>query len=284
MDFLVITAFYDGGDRYRRRNLVATLANSMKMFPEARICVAEQNPSGWFDILGMDPGRITHVTRQFDGGFCKTALLNAAVEAVPDPEIIVMVDGDVFLTPGVVDCIRNKWDRGSLVYPFSDTMYLNEVDTRLIVGGKELLPGEKYHGVNIERQTGLCNVVTRENWIKVGGYDEAFVKWGAEDDAFLVKCARIVGPIYRNADPGCVAYHLFHPRVNTMGYMLGDEGYFMNRLREACIRCMSDDDLKLYVSGKVSLDALVEIYGGRGELHPDTVCVQGEEVKDAVHT
>ena len=55
MKFLVITAFYDKGDRYRRRNLTATLANNMRLFPEAMYCVAEQNPTGWFDTLQMDP-------------------------------------------------------------------------------------------------------------------------------------------------------------------------------------------------------------------------------------
>lgn len=69
----------------------------MKLFPEAMFCVAEQNPTGWFDTLQMDPEKVRHITRTIDGGFRKTALLNAAIEEVPDADIIVMVDGDVFL-------------------------------------------------------------------------------------------------------------------------------------------------------------------------------------------
>ena len=41
MKFLAITAFCDKGDRYRRRNLTATLANNMSLFPESMFCVAE---------------------------------------------------------------------------------------------------------------------------------------------------------------------------------------------------------------------------------------------------
>jgi len=266
MKFLVITAFCDRGNRYRRRNLTATLANNMKIFPEATFCVAEQNMSGWFDSLQMDPCRVRHIGVSIDGGFRKTALLNAAIESEKDADIIVMVDGDVFLDQSVVDYIRNHWAEGSLVFPYSEAMYLKETDTRLLVGGKPLLPGHKDHGVAIDRQTGLCNVFTRHTWERIGRYDEEFVDWGAEDDAFLTKCRRIVGPIHRSREPGCIAYHLFHPVVNTEDYMKNSPLYLANRVRQACIRRMSDSDLHNYIAGKVKLSQLVEKYTDMGRL------------------
>ena len=266
MEFLAITAFRDCGDRYRRRNLTATLANNLKVFPEATFCVAEQNPTGWFDTLNMDPEQVHHVTVDIEGPFCKTKLLNAAIEAVPDADVIVMVDGDVFLNDMVVNYIRNHWNDGSLVFPYSEAVYLKETDTRLMVGRKPLLPGPKDHGVTIDRQTGLCNVFTRHTWERIGRYDEAFTGWGAEDDAFLTKCRRLVGPIRRSREPGCTAYHLFHPVVNTADYLKKSPLYLANRVRQACIRRMSDEDMKLYVAGKVSLDCLVEKYTDMGRL------------------
>jgi len=266
MKFLVITAFCDKGDRYRRRNLEATLENNMKLFPEAIFCVSEQNPTGWFDTLNLDPSRVRHVTLNIDGGFCKTALLNAAIEAVPDVEAIAMVDGDVYLNEKVVDYIHKHWNDGSLVFPYSEAVYLKETDTRMLVKGMPLLPGPKDHGVNIDRQTGLCNVFTRDTWKQVGKYDEEFVNWGAEDDAFLTKCKRLVGPIVRNREPGCVAYHLFHPAANTPEYLKSSPLYLANRVRQACIRRMSDEDLKLYVSGRRTLAEMVEKYNDMGRL------------------
>jgi hypothetical protein len=266
MMFLVITAFYDKGDRYRRRNLTATLANNLKVFPEAIFCVAEQNPTGWFETLNMDSERVKHVGVNIEGGFCKTALLNAAIESVPDADVITMVDGDVFLDAKIVDYIRKHWNDGSLVFPFSEAVYLKETDARLLVGGKALLPGQKDHGVNIERQTGLCNVFTRHTWHRIGKYDEEFVNWGAEDDAFLTKCRRIVSPIHRNTEPGYIAYHLFHPIINTEKYLKNSPLYLANRVRQACIRRMSDDDLKQYVLGKVTLCELVNKYSKMGRL------------------
>lgn len=266
MKFLVITAFCDKGDRYRRRNLTATLANNIKLFPEAIFCVTEQNPTEWFPTLNMDPERVRHVPVSIDGEFRKTALLNAAIESVPDAEIIVMVDGDVFLTEQVVDYIRNHWQDGSLVFPYSDALYLKETDTRLLVSGKPLLPGNKDHGVVIDRQTGLCNVFTRDTWRRVGRYDEEFVGWGAEDDAFLTKCRRVVGPIKRSREPGCVAYHLFHPMVNTDDYLKNSPVYLANRVRQACVRRMSDEDMGRYISGKSTLSELVDKYNDMGRL------------------
>jgi hypothetical protein len=266
MNFLAITAFRDNGDRYRRRNLTATLSNNMRLFPEATFCVAEQNPSGWFETLNMDTGRVRHVKLDIEGEFRKTALLNAAVSEVPDADVVAMVDRDVFLTDKVVDYIRGHWQDGSLVFPYSEAMYLKETDTRLLVGGKPLLPGYKDHGVTIDRQTGLCNVFTRDTWKRIGGYDEEFVGWGAEDDAFLTKCRRLVGPISRSREDGCIAYHLFHPVINTEDYLKHSPLYLANRVRQACIRRMSDEDLGHYVSGKAKLSDLVEKYGELGRL------------------
>ena len=266
MDFLVITAFCDRGDRYRRRNLAETLANNVKLFPEATFCVAEQNPTGWFDTLQLEPERVRHVCVDMEGGFRKTALLNAAIEAVPGIERIAMVDGDVFLTTRVVDYIRNHWNDGSLVFPYSDALYLKETDTRLLIAGKPLLPGEKEHGVIIERQTGLCNVFTRETWERVGKYDEEFVGWGAEDDAFLTKCRRLVGPISRSKETDRTVYHLFHPIVNTEDYLKNSPVYLANRVRQACIRRMSDEDMERYAGGIVRLSELVDKYNDMGRL------------------
>lgn len=266
MKFLVITAFCDKGDRYRRRNLAVTLANNMKMFPEAVFCVAEQNSTDWFPTLGMDKSRVFHVDVNMEGGFRKTALLNAAIESMPGYDVIVMVDGDVFLTEPVVEYIREHWQDGSLVFPYSEATYLKETDTRLLIAGKPLLPGKKDHGVVIDRQTGLCNVFTRDTWTRIGRYDEEFVNWGAEDDAFLTKCKRLIGPIHRNRTPGSVAYHLFHPIINTDDYLQNSPLYRANRVRQACIRRMSDEDLKRYVSGVVTLSELVDKYNDMGRL------------------
>lgn len=262
-DFLVITAFMDTGDRFRRRNLIESVNRTKEMFPEADIVVSEQGDGKWFGSTGLD---CMHLCSGNVGDFCKTKLLNAAVRANPGRVAYLMVDADVLLSAPVVEYIKNHYMDGSLVYPYGDCMYLNEPDTARAIAHRELLPGAKDHGIAIARQTGLCNVFTWDTYCKVGGYDESFVGWGAEDDAYLVKCRRLVAPIVRNTDKNAMVHHMFHMKVNTPEYMDKGPLYVNNRVRCACIRRMSDEDLANYVSGNSTMDEMISKYNRLGRL------------------
>lgn len=261
--FLVIMAFFDSGDRFRRRNILAALPMWRELFPEADICVAEQNPTGFF--AEACPEGVRHIVYNIDGKFNKCRLLNNAVRSNGGYDAYVMADADVFITKALVDYIRTSWNAGSLVFPYGDCIYLRETDTRRIINGDVLTPGPKYHGVIITRQTGLCNVFSRKTFDTIGGFDEAFTGWGAEDDAFVVKCIRKVGPIVRNSDKTAIAYHMFHRAINTDSYIHSDT-YIRNRKLCACIRRMTDADLDAYINGKKSMDTLMESYERRGRL------------------
>lgn len=265
-DFLIITAFLNKGNTFRSRNIMAVIDNFMVRFPDADLCVAEQNPTD--DIFGEIRSkygeRFIHIPVAITGDFCKPKLLNAAVRSNPDYKAYVMGDADSYLDDACIEYIRNNWNKGSLVFPYSEAIYLKEVDTRRVIIGQPLTPGPKDHGVHVTRQTGLCNVFTKATFDAIGGFDEDFNNWGAEDDAFLVKCQRLVGPILRNTDRGTV-YHLFHPVVNTMQYIKSSV-YVENRRRCACIRRMTDDDLHDYVAGNVSLKSLITKYDRIGRL------------------
>jgi predicted glycosyltransferase involved in capsule biosynthesis len=55
--------------------------------------------------------------------------------------------------------------------------------------------------------------VPRKLWDEVGGFDERFVGWGGEDNAFWHACTVISG-----AEPARVpgyAYHLWHPAASN---------------------------------------------------------------------
>lgn len=262
-EFLILVAFYDKGNTFRERNVKAVINHWLLKFPECDICVSEQihqNASmftkEYLEELGP---RVKHIVSDDLGEtFCKTKLLNKAVLSNEGYKAYVMGDADALPDEGCIDFIRKNWDAASLVFPFSETIYMKELDTRRFITGQPLTPGIKDHGVHVARQTGLCNVFTWDTFKAVGGYDEDFCKWGAEDDAFLVKCARRVGKILRNKGEGTV-YHMFHPVVNTPDYIKSDD-YVENRKRCACIRRMSDDDMTDYIAKRVSLSELIKKY------------------------
>lgn len=262
-DFLIITAFYDTGNTFRRRNLAASITHNLEVFPEADICIGEQNCSEWFKAQKFP---VRHVFIDDAGPFKKTPLLNKCVSGNPGYKAYIMVDADVIITAEVVKFIKENYDKASLVFPYGNAIYMTEVDTRRLIAHQNLLPGNKDHGVVIDRQTGLCNVFTWDTYQKVGGFDESFTDWGAEDDAFVVKCKRLVGPIKRNRDESAIAYHMFHPIVNTTDYLKHSPVYLKNRVRCACIRRMSDEDLHAYVSKERTLEELITKYDALGRL------------------
>lgn len=266
-DFLLITTFMDTGDRFRRRNLEACIRRATEVFPEADHLVVEQTPKlheADSVTIGM-PGLLHERVGMEHERFWKTRLMNLAVTGHPGYSGYIMLDADVYLGRPMVEYLTGNISDGCLVFPYGDTAYLDETDTRRLVATGEPFPGEKDHGVTIRRQTGLCCGFTWDTFNAVGKFDEAFDGWGAEDDAFMYKFRRIGAEILRNPSREAVAYHMFHPKVNTGEYKKGGI-YVRNRVLCACIRRMSDTDFGSYITGKACLDDLVEKYRALGRL------------------
>lgn len=266
MKSLIITAFSDSGnptmDRFRHRNLLACISRCQQVFPSADHCVAVQGASPWFDSVEFSGKRIN---LESPGSFRKPLLLNAAVRRNPGYDMYMMVDADVYLTERLAEYAQAECRDDRLVYPYGDTVYMDELDTRRMCSEGRMYPGDKDHGVTIRRQTGLCMAFTGKGFEAVSGFDGAFTGWGAEDDAFMFKFRRLGMEVLRNPDRGAVAYHMFHPVVNTAKYINGDE-YRHNRVCCACIRRMSDPDFADYLAGRAGMDGLVAKYRALGRL------------------
>ena len=274
-EFLVITAFRDNRDPYRRRNLAACIASVARIFPEAEHVVVEQcdgpESGKWFESQGFTG--VTHdmvdmataLGGTADGLFHKPVLLNAAVQAHPGRRIYMMVDADVYLERNLAEYAMAECCEGKLVFPYGDAIYMDELDTRCKVAGNELWGGEKDHGVTIRRQTGLTVAFTYDDFKAVRGFDVEFAGWGAEDDAFMFKFLRTGREVMRNTDKSAIAYHMFHPKVNTPEYA-GGVTYRKNRVYCACIRRMQDGDFARYLEGEKTLDGLVAKYRALGRL------------------
>ena len=277
-DYCVLMAYMDPvtGKVFRRRNLVEVVRHWRENFPEGDIVVAEQAASGQSAV--SIPDAIHEIVDVGTDEFCKTRVLNAALQRHPGYRFYIMADADAYLDANVFAYIRSHRDEQNLIFPYSDVLYLDETDTRLVIAGEPLRPGTKDHGVVIARQTGLCNVFSKELYESAGGFDADFVGWGAEDDAFCFKTTRLHRKVIRNTGPGIV-YHLFHPKVNTRAY-IKSKPYIMNRKRCACIRRMSDSDFADYIGGKTSLAVLMEKYEAMGRLDVDLKwpCVPGKSL------
>ena len=272
--FLAVVAYRDGGSTtfpFRRRNLKAVIARWVA-FGKCDVVVSEQvrpgetDPHPDLEELFSTKGVHRLVTEIDDERFHKPLLLNNAIQKYGDGfDYIVMADADALLDDGAFEYLDEHCGDSPLVFPYSNVLYLDETDTRRVLRGEPYRKGVKDHGVVITRQTGLCNVFTMDTYRKIGGFDNDFAGWGAEDDAFMIKVRRICGEISRNFTNYGTVLHLFHPKVNTTEYIKGNE-YVENRKRAACIRRMSDSDLGNYVTGKITLAELVSKYAKMGRL------------------
>lgn len=258
--FSIVMAYKDGNNSFRRRNLFAVIDRCVELMPDAEIIVAEQGESSQSEVLSNYNPNVTRI--QVDDGtrFHKTKLLNEAIKSATT-NAIVMVDGDSYLNDEAAKSILNGIELLSrncagIIYPYDGVDYLTEAYTRTLLAGGKINSKFCFHGVHIQRQTGLCNMYLKSTWEAVGGFDEDFYEWGAEDDAFTFKIKRLVGPVVRL--PGYI-YHMFHQQVNTEEYQKSPV-YIHNRKLCACIRRMTMDDLNNYVMHKVNLSELVDKY------------------------
>lgn len=146
-----------------------------------------------------------------DGEFNRSAARNAGVDKTTC-DVAVIIDADNYIPysqihQSVAAAARN--DR--LVKPFQSFGYLTEESTALFYNFynnpvTEFSP--TYIDPPIDDFTGGAYVMKKSLWEKIGGMDEGFVGWGAEDDAFHLLCKN-KGVRVRYVEG--LDYHLYHP-------------------------------------------------------------------------
>lgn len=148
------------------------------------------------------------------GEFNRAAARNAGVKAAT-ADVVAVLDADNVIPPANLDRAAHLAGLGGgWVKPFSKFGYLSPESTdhwyatcdapdapesvRLTWEGDG--PQENFNGG--------AYVMTRLAWFLVGGMDEEFTGWGAEDDAFTIAATRVLGQPH--IVPG-LACHLWHP-------------------------------------------------------------------------
>ena len=130
-------------------------------------------------------------------------------------EIFVLVGGDVIYDPGIIDEAVKLLDKYPSVIPFRGVINLSEDMTNRLLGTEPKWPlNTKIDDYNIdnfyERFGGKMMVMRRETFIAAGGYDERFVGWGGEDDAFIYALETLCGPFIKLDNQ---VIHLWHPTM-----------------------------------------------------------------------
>lgn len=266
---LYIYAFY-AGDACRIRNLTASIDQLIIVNSGADICIVEQN--GFTPVNGV---KFHHTIDIPDSNFHKTALLNNAVNKHPEYDLYVMIDADSWIDGEIIDNIIRHGKDAPLVFPYSNCVYLNEAETRIKCRHSASAIKMAYNSnIPITRQSGLINCFSKSTYDAVGGFDEEFSGWGAEDDAFIFKVRRKFNLRELRCSTGTVL-HMWHRKANDASYLSG-ERYTKNRAYCSIIRRMTDSEFSSYIAGTISLETMYEIFSAENRMEGYAVIKIGD--------
>lgn len=136
-----------------------------------------------------------------DGGpFNRSAALNLAARIAGDGwDVALIIDADVICDPAQVrQAVTQAYESGSMVLPYTIRHDLNEPGSRRVMEGEQG-SWQRWVVKSYRDQVSSVLAVPRGLWEAVGGFDERFVGWGGEDNAFAIVCETFGGPVARIA-------------------------------------------------------------------------------------
>lgn len=165
------------------------------MFPGAEICIGESTSYP----------------------FNKSKAFNdAARQATGD--IFVLIDADILCNPQTIRQSILLLQQGTWVIPYNRILKVSMVDTERVLQTEPSWPIaielSQSESIDASQYVGALNVVLRKQFEAVGGFDERFVGWGREDDAFSFAADTLCG-YHSRLDADII--HLWHPFVGTTG-------------------------------------------------------------------
>lgn len=164
----------------------------------------------WRDHLGWE----IHEGHHDEGLFNRSAAINRAAgmadwQQERPWDVAVIIDADVINDPertrrGVEEAIAT----GRMVLPFDVRHDLNAPGSKAVMSGYSGSWTKFVHRTYTDMVSSVV-IVSRSLWDAVGGFDETFVGWGFEDNAFAAACETMAGqPVLKL--PGEL-WHLWHP-------------------------------------------------------------------------
>lgn len=151
-----------------------------------------------------------------EGEFNRSGARNAGVNK-SSSEVAVIIDADNYIPFDQINmAIKYARRRRGLVKPSKFFGYLTEEATdRFYEEGQIVNIDNMWMNPPVMDFSGGAYVIRRDLYEEIGGFDEEFIGYGAEDDAFHALCISKLGRI---SYVGGMNYHLYHPayRVTSL--------------------------------------------------------------------
>jgi predicted glycosyltransferase involved in capsule biosynthesis len=213
----------------RKRNLFYTVRYYKRFLKDCKIIVIEQDTKT--DINEISEIVDVHFKLNTDNDhFNRGLLFNVGYnmsQTLYCADYIIFGDADCLIEKKILENIESYYSYfdNYMVLPFKDNMYyMSEQQTEDFINTQDINTGnnEKTKKLDyIVNIRGGVNILSAKNFYNIGGYDQRFKGWGAEDDAFAHKCSALNLKIYRlDAE----LLHLHH------SYSDKDMGHYTNNM------------------------------------------------------
>ena len=148
---------------------------------------------------------------QTEGPFNRSRAVNAAVAAT-GADVVIVSDGDTAVRHGQAEAMVRAIEDHPYVIGYSRFVHLAKIATEEALTSPVDIPlPENPQGPSVRFQSweSVCGLwaMRREDHHAIGGQDERYSGWGAEDSAFAMKASTLLAPPHRL--PG-VGLHLHH--------------------------------------------------------------------------
>ena len=147
--------------------------------------------------------------------FNKSIAINDAVKKATR-NIILILDSDAFIDSIAFEKAYELAKSNSMVMVSNEIKYLNKEFSKKLI---QLQPDIKVTDIyDLDQEVlykggsvSVALLVHRDKFIEMNGFDERFIGWGGEDDAFYCAYSTLFG---ESVTTDCPGYHIHHPRAN----------------------------------------------------------------------
>jgi hypothetical protein len=234
---------HSASDQFRDRNLRYVISYYLRHCPGSRIIIIEQHSDT--DLSEFKEFKRVYY-RKIDPGhpeyYSRSAGFNAGMEIVRK-EMVLLVDNDCIVIPPILNNIKSIMGERRALIPYNYCKDLSQNSTDHLIKTHVALEGTDRGGGKDVCYGGAMFIYTDSYW-EIGGYDEGFIGWGAEDTAFQHKAINILG--LGRISGEYPMFHMWHPTASSKEWRLGEQ-YKKNVQLLNHIKSMDKDQLLEYV-------------------------------------
>lgn len=191
---------------FERLNNLKRVLDWINGFAGVEVLLIEQDKHSKISHLNL---RAKHIFLKSSQPYNKSWAFNIGMKLAKS-NLIVYADSDLIMDPEKFIEALKLMSEYEMVNPYSSVVDLDAGESNLSL--EQILKIERHgRGETDHQKVPLCGgicIFRKEAIQKIGGWNEDFVGWGAEDDFVSVKVKHFLK--YTELPNRC--YHLFHPR------------------------------------------------------------------------